>query len=889
MRNLEKAAIAVNPPGVSPNADSYIRQKSSEIRKILPNSPTKAVTVLKHLWNQMYKSPRKRKVIDHLWSKDKEMGQFMYKIGKYKQKKNEVKLGETVDKMKKKYTSLRNAWRETNIHWSQFHQYTKLYKRKLEARKYIRKLNASQITSIGQFFRSEDTSFPLPDKKYTGKCFMKRTLAKSCKMYNMLASTTQKICPSTFRKYKPALVKLQGKIPLRQSCCEVCQNFEFVLHSASKYLKGVPGSIEACIDSSMCTYSTYFPKMSCAMRTCIECGVEKLELHLKELNAECITDKRKRFLVKKWETKRERIPCSDKYRSFMHWRHDRLSYGDLLTRYVNSLHSMSSHSFFAAWNFHQYLVCKNNLEKGHVLVVHDYAQNYLCVHQNEIQAMHWCHEQVTIHPSCITYRCPIEGCNLLVLHEIVHISDNLKHDAHLVKKFQAANVQVLTRRGVDIRKMIEFMDQAPSQYKNKSAFRYLCQEKIPTIRNFFGVRHGKGPCDACAGRIKGCLATLVKTEECIINTPMSCFEACKNNFETVWPERNECCHYMLTFNYTSKMSKRPDTTKWKGVKDTREHMHSIMNTRKNLQVNVRNVVCLCTGCLHGDSVCKYSDYVDAWRGFDMVAYKEVDIDLSFWNSVSIRKSVGSREDYSWDDVRAILQSCRSYEEALEYVKRNPLPFFDCHIDFSLSECDRDNIDPVALHYIPADAPEGLVPCKIEGDGNCFPIKLSYICFRNQDLDVEFHVRLQYEALLNAKHYINNRYLSRGSNIVYRRGGPCKQIAMYSDHYIPGEELDVVKIYKQEVLALSKMNTYCGLWQMAQAANVLCRPVMSVYPTKLHEGMRLEFNRTFFCIDNKYNERLPVVIMWTPMQVSKNSYPIHFVPLLKAVSCFKVYT
>ena len=146
----------------------------------------------------------------------------------------------------------------------------------------------------------------------------------------------------------------------------------------------------------------------------------------------------------------------------------------------------------------------------------------------------------------------------------------------------------------------------------------------------------------------------------------------------------------------------------------------------------------------------------------MVAYKEVDIDLSFWNSVSICKSVGSREDYSWDDVRAILQSCRSCEEALEYVKRNPLPFFDCHIDFSLSERDRDNIDPVALHYVPADAPEGLVPCTIEGDGNCFPRTLSYICFRKQDLDVEFCVRLQYEALLNAKHYINNRYLSRGS-------------------------------------------------------------------------------------------------------------------------------
>ena len=88
------------------------------------------------------------------------------------------------------------------------------------------------------------------------------------------------------------------------------------------------------------------------------------------------------------------------------------------------------HSFFAAWNFHQYLVGKNNIEKGQVIIVHDYAQNYLCVHQNEIQAMHWCHEQVTLHPSCMTYRCPIEGCNQLVSHEVVHISADLKHDAH---------------------------------------------------------------------------------------------------------------------------------------------------------------------------------------------------------------------------------------------------------------------------------------------------------------------------------------------------------------------------------------------------------------------------------------------------------------------------
>ena len=174
-------------------------------------------------------------------------------------------------------------------------------------------------------------------------------------------------------------------------------------------------------------------------------------------------DKHKRFLIKQWITKREKILGTGNFRSYLHWRHDRLSYHDLLQKYINSLENMASHSFFAAWNFHQYLVAKNNIEKGQIIVVHDYAQNYLHIHQNEVQAMHWSHEQVTLHPSCISYRCPIDNCNHIIPHEIVHISDDLKHDAHLVKRFQTANIAIL-RKCVDIRKIIEFTDQAPSQY-----------------------------------------------------------------------------------------------------------------------------------------------------------------------------------------------------------------------------------------------------------------------------------------------------------------------------------------------------------------------------------------------------------------------------------------
>ena len=127
------------------------------------------------------------------------MGKFMYKIGKYKNKKDEVKLGETVNNMKKKYTSLRNACHETNLKWSQFHRCTKLHTPKIDpAKKYIRNLGGENIKSIGNFFTSETLLFPLPDKKYSSQRFMKKSLSKSCKMYNMLTSTTRKICASMF-------------------------------------------------------------------------------------------------------------------------------------------------------------------------------------------------------------------------------------------------------------------------------------------------------------------------------------------------------------------------------------------------------------------------------------------------------------------------------------------------------------------------------------------------------------------------------------------------------------------------------------------------------------------------------------------------------------------
>ena len=136
---------------------------------------------------------------------------------------------------------------------------------------------------------------------------------------------------------------------------------------------------------------------------------------------------------------------------------------------------MAEHCFMACWNYCQYKRARINLKQGAVIVVQDFAQNYLCKHHDKPQAIHWVHQQVTLYPSVEHHVCTKLQCQQLVTHKVVHVSNDLKHDAILVQKFQQKTLQVLQQNGVLIHKIIEFMDQTPSQYKSKNAFQYLTQ------------------------------------------------------------------------------------------------------------------------------------------------------------------------------------------------------------------------------------------------------------------------------------------------------------------------------------------------------------------------------------------------------------------------------
>ena len=269
-----------------------------------------------------------------------------------------------------------------------------------------------------------------------------------------------------------------------------------------------------------------------------------------------IKDKRKRFLMNLWLTMTERK--EGVAQSYLHWKFERCNYIELIDLLMEHMYNMSEHNFMASWNYMQYKQAKKNILVGDVIFVHDFAQNYLCQHQNEVQGLHWRHKQVTIMPTVAHFKCC--KCKQRVTHEIVYGTDDMKHDAHIMKMFTEKSIQVLQNNNVNIHKIIKFTDQAPSQYKNKTAFNYIATSKIPTQKNYFGVRHGKSSCDACTGRVKQGITRLVKNCQSVINSAETFYDTCVEHLQNIYIRQMSTLH--ANFELHRKVCIRPSTLKW---------------------------------------------------------------------------------------------------------------------------------------------------------------------------------------------------------------------------------------------------------------------------------------------------------------------------------------
>ena len=85
----------------------------------------------------------------------------------------------------------------------------------------------------------------------------------------------------------------------------------------------------------------------------------------------------------------------------------------------------------------------------------------------------------------------------------------------------------------------------------------------------------------------------------------------------------------------------------------------------------------------------------------------------------------------WVARIATMSAITTFDELVAYVHNHPLPPFTDQPNNTITQGELHNLDMVALHHIPNDAPQRVAPISIEGDGNCFPRTISYILYNQK--------------------------------------------------------------------------------------------------------------------------------------------------------------
>ena len=200
----------------------------------------------------------------------------------------------------------------------------------------------------------------------------------------------------------------------------------------------------------------------------------------------------------------------------------------------------------------------------------------------------------------------------------------------------------------------------------------MTQYKIPIMKNYFGVHHGKSSCDACTGRVKQGVSRLVQSEMEVGNSAKTFYTACVKHLAKP-PKCNsgECQHYILIFELHPKLVSRPKTTSWPGVPDTCK-IHSIGNTNTN-DIYIRTYSCCCVGCLHGED-CKNEICRDEWRGYDFKSKKFIKPNLNVWfRDQQPRNAILCIALVSWVEHINRMSVLTSFADLQEYVNSHPLP------------------------------------------------------------------------------------------------------------------------------------------------------------------------------------------------------------------------
>lgn len=163
-----------------------------------------------------------------------------------------------------------------------------------------------------------------------------------------------------------------------------------------------------------------------------------------------------------------------------------------------------SHTFTKRAQSKSFKEARENVQPDEAVIQIDYAENYGCKHQNEVQAAHWTSVYVSIFTAVVWYK---DEKNLAVKKSFALVSDYAQHEKYSVHvSLQLLLGEVKFSLVPDLKKVHIYSDGAASQFKQRYTLyniTHLAEELDIGIEwNFFESYHGKGAVDAIGGTVK---------------------------------------------------------------------------------------------------------------------------------------------------------------------------------------------------------------------------------------------------------------------------------------------------------------------------------------------------------------------------------------------------
>ena len=224
-----------------------------------------------------------------------------------------------------------------------------------------------------------------------------------------------------------------------------------------------------------------------------------------------------------------------------------------------------------------------------------------------------------------------------------------------------------------------------------------------------------------------------------------------------------------------------------------------------------------------------------------------------------------------------MNHCKTFQELKTFAQKLPT-FEDLSINGNnlLPTYEKDML---AFSLWPKDSPitkDDCFPVKTVGDGQCFPRTLSRLVFGNESQSVQMRIRLILESIQNKDKYLTTAFLKRGYQMPYPSGTSLVNVyKLYGQDNL--QQYNGEEYYDNEIMSLRDKYSHCGIWQLHAAANILKRPIYSIFPG-IDSNVRKDHHRLILPSEDHLQNNEPIFIMWT--KSGETSDINHFVPVVR---------